>query len=100
MESKDKWLMFKNYMHNELGVDKDTIRTWIQEACREEARILIDNTFNSISMKSILINAMTETLVEDTRPGYVSYTNEYRSVRKEVIDAVAENILEEIKRKG
>lgn len=100
MESKDKWLMFKNYMHNELGVDKDTLREWIQEACREEARKLIQNAFNDISMQNLLIKAMTDAMVIDKRQGFVGYTDEYRSVRKDVIDAVAENILEEIKKKG
>jgi hypothetical protein len=26
----DKWSMFKNYMHNELGITKEDIREWIQ----------------------------------------------------------------------
>ena len=25
----DKWSMFKNYMHNELGITKDDIREWM-----------------------------------------------------------------------
>ena len=51
-------------------------------------------------MQNLLIKAMTEIMVKDNRSGYVSYTDEYRSVRKDVIDKVAENILEEIKKKG
>jgi hypothetical protein len=28
----DKWIMFKNYMHNEMGITKEDIRQWIEEA--------------------------------------------------------------------
>lgn len=29
-----KWLMFKNYMHNELHITKDDIKQWVEEAVR------------------------------------------------------------------
>lgn len=28
----DKWLMFRNYMINELGITKEDIREWIEDA--------------------------------------------------------------------
>lgn len=31
-EKNDKWTMFKNYIHNELGITKDDIRAWLKEA--------------------------------------------------------------------
>ncbi len=34
----DKWVMFRNYMHNELGITKEDIRMWINEAVKEEAK--------------------------------------------------------------
>lgn len=34
----DKWSLFKNYLHNELGITKDDIREWLEEAVQEEAR--------------------------------------------------------------
>lgn len=34
----DKWLMFRNYMINELGITKEDIREWIQDAVRIEAK--------------------------------------------------------------
>jgi len=37
MKSDDKWLLFKNYLHNELGITKEDIREWIDEAVRDEA---------------------------------------------------------------
>lgn len=36
-EKNDKWTMFKNYMHNELGITKDDIRAWLKEAVQSQA---------------------------------------------------------------
>ena len=52
MASKnDKWSMFKNYMHNELGITKEDIREWIQEAVKIEARKIVDESFSKFSIK-------------------------------------------------
>ena len=34
----DKWVMFRNYMHNELGITKDDIREWIKESIHDEVK--------------------------------------------------------------
>lgn len=47
----DKWSMFKNYMHNELGITKEDIREWIQEAVEMEARKMVDESFSKYSIK-------------------------------------------------
>lgn len=41
----DKWLMFRNYMINELGITKEDIREWINDAVRIEAKKIVDETF-------------------------------------------------------
>lgn len=41
----DKWLMFRNYMINELGITKEDIREWIEDAVRIEAKKLAAETF-------------------------------------------------------
>ena len=46
----DKWSMFKNYMHNELGITKEDIREWIQEAVEVEARKIVDESFSKYSI--------------------------------------------------
>lgn len=46
----DKWSMFKNYMHNELGITKEDIREWIQEAVEMEARKIVDESFSKYSI--------------------------------------------------
>jgi hypothetical protein len=99
MEAKDKWAMFKNYMHNELGVDKHTIRTWIQEAVQEEARKIIENTFTKDNTKELLIKALVSTLTEKDMGSVFYQSNSMDKTRKEVINTVAEKILEEIKKR-
>lgn len=41
----DKWLMFRNYMINELGITKEDIREWIKDAVRIEAKKLAEDAF-------------------------------------------------------
>lgn len=41
----DKWLMFRNYMINELGITKEDIREWIQDAVKIKAKKLAADTF-------------------------------------------------------
>jgi hypothetical protein len=48
---KDKWSMFRNFMYNELGITKADIRIWIHEAVQEEAKKLVENSFNNFSVK-------------------------------------------------
>lgn len=61
MSSKnDKWSMFKNYMHNELGITKEDIREWLDEAIKEEARKMVENSFNSYSIKNRIDDAIKE----------------------------------------
>lgn len=33
-----KWVMFKNYMHNELGITKDDIQMWVVESVTQQAK--------------------------------------------------------------
>lgn len=41
----DKWLMFRNYMINDLGITKEDIREWIADAVRIEAKKMVADTF-------------------------------------------------------
>lgn len=47
----DKWIMFKNYMHNELGITKDDIRSWIKEAAEEQANRLVEQEFGRFDIR-------------------------------------------------
>lgn len=39
--SRDKWKMFKNFLHNELGISKEDIREWILAAVKDEVERLL-----------------------------------------------------------
>jgi hypothetical protein len=83
-KSNGKWEMFKNFLHNEMGISKEDIREWIQEAVQEEARLMVDKTFNSFDVKEILERAVL------TKTSYSS------SLKEQVIKEVAKLIFERI----
>ena len=47
---ENKWLMFKNYMHNELGITKQDIRQWIEESVQAEAEKMVSNEFGRFNV--------------------------------------------------
>lgn len=57
--------MFRNYMHNELGITKEDIRQWITDAVNEQVKQLVANSFNSWSLKSMAEEQIKQTLKED-----------------------------------
>lgn len=61
----DKWVMFRNYMHNELGITKEDIRQWITDAVNEQVKQLVANSFNSWSLKSMAEEQIKQALKED-----------------------------------
>ena len=56
----DKYKMFRNFMFNELGITKEDIRNWIQEAVEEEAHRLIMKTYSSFDVRTVLYNQLTD----------------------------------------
>lgn len=59
-ERNDKWSMFKNYLHNELGITKEDIREWIDEAVRDEARKLVEQSFAKYSLRDRIDDAIKD----------------------------------------
>lgn len=53
-KSNEKWIMFKNFLHNELGITKEDIREWIKEAVHEEAERMVENTYDEFSTRKII----------------------------------------------
>ena len=39
--SKDKWKMFKQFLHNELGLTKEDIMLWTKEAVQDSANRIV-----------------------------------------------------------
>jgi len=83
--SDDKWIMFKNYMHNELGITKDDIREWVREAVKEQAELLVNNTFANWSPDSVI----KRVLIENNYFGN-------SSLNKEIVKKAAEILTEQL----
>lgn len=54
----DKYKMFKNFMFNELGITKEDIRSWVVEAVRDEARKVVQHTYESFDVEKALREAI------------------------------------------
>lgn len=61
----DKWVMFRNYMHNELGITKEDIRNWIDEAVQEQVKAIIDDRFKAWNLRTITEEQIKTILKED-----------------------------------
>ena len=57
----DKWSMFKNYMHNELGITKEDIQKWLKDAIQEEARKLVKQTYGEFSVQKEIEKVLFDT---------------------------------------
>ena len=79
----DKWSMFKNYMHNELGITKEDIREWIDDAVRDEARLLVEQAY-----KEFDLNARIEKAI------YEHHHWNGQQMKQEIAKAAAEKIVE------
>ena len=77
----DKWEMFKNYMHNELGITKDDIRAWIKEAAYEQAQRLVDQEFGNFNIKSKITEIATR-----------EFNNGYSNIRSELVAEIAKKL--------
>lgn len=60
--NNEKWIMFKNYMHNELGITKEDIRQWIEDAVQKQAETLVKNEFNNFD-----VHRVVEKVIKDER---------------------------------
>lgn len=86
MEKNDKWGMFKNYMHNELGITKEDIRTWIEDAVKAEAERLISNEIKSFDVKSIV-----KSVIDDTK-----YFGDFK-LKSEITQELVTQLMKKIK---
>lgn len=64
-EKNDKWVMFRNYMHNELHITKEDIREWIEDSVKQEVRAVIENRFKHWDLKEITEKEIRNLLVKD-----------------------------------
>jgi len=83
---ENKWLMFKNYMHNELGISKEDIRQWIEDAVKEQAERMVKNEFDSFDARDIV----RKIIFDD------SYFNS-KSLKREITNELSNQLMEHIK---
>lgn len=51
MKAEDKYGMFKNFMHNELGISKEDIREWIKLSITEEVEKIVNKTYENFDIE-------------------------------------------------
>lgn len=78
MASNEKYQMFKNFMYNELGITKEDIRDWIKEAVREEARKLINKTYDDYEVKEVVRKEIA---------------NPYSQIRDQIVKSASHELL-------
>lgn len=49
----DKWVMFRNFLFNELKITKEDIREWIYEIIEQQIKEVLDNTYRYVSIRDI-----------------------------------------------
>lgn len=78
----EKYKMFKQFMHNELGITKEDIREWIKESVREEADKMIAKTYENFDVKREIRDVIN---------------CPYNSIRKDLLNACAAEIIKDFK---
>jgi len=78
----EKYKMFKQFMHNELGITKEDIREWVKESVREEAAKMIAKTYEDFDVKREIRDLIN---------------SPYNSIRKDLLNACAAEIIKDFK---
>jgi len=88
MSTEDKYKMFKNYMHNELEITREDIKTWIEDAIRIEANRLVKTEYRRQDIKKTVKDEIKKILIDkDLLGDSFSY-----QVRKDIADAIVKKI--------
>lgn len=87
----DKWVMFRNYMVNELGITKEDIRDWIRDIVREEVKKVVSNAYEHYSIEDMIKKEIYESRIFGTA-----------RFKDSIIDATAKILAKnlEVKQKG
>lgn len=80
----DKWVMFRNYMTNELGITKDDIRQWIREVIQEEVKNVVKQAYGECNI---------EKLIKREIYSYDCWDKQFKS---KVYDAIAKELVKSI----
>lgn len=53
-EKNEKWIMFRNFMYNDLGITKADIREWIDDAIKDQVKLILDDTFKRTDIEYLV----------------------------------------------
>ena len=81
-DMSEKYKMFKQFMHNELGITKEDIREWVKESVREEAAKMVAKTYEDFDVKREIREVIN---------------SPYNSIRKDLVNACAAEIIKDFK---
>ena len=96
MENKDKWVQFKNYLHNELGISNDQIREWVKEAVEYQVEKMIKQEFGKFSLSDYIVKTLKSFITRQQDGGVIREQNAYENIRRDVSDKVAKLIYKDI----
>ena len=82
MAANEKYKMFKQFMHNELGITREDIREWVKEAVRDEARKMIAKTYDDYDVKREFRDMLR---------------TPFDNLRKDIVNAAASEICKHVK---
>jgi len=78
--------MFKNYIHNELGISKEDIRQWIGDVVKEQAERLVKKEFDNFDVHRIV----ERIIYDDNMFGS-------KRLKQEISQELAKQVLDKIK---
>jgi hypothetical protein len=78
--------MFKNYIHNELGISKEDIRQWIEDVVKEQAERLVKKEFDNFDVHRIV----ERIIYDDNMFGS-------KRLKQEISQELAKQVLDKIK---
>ena len=85
----NKWIMFKNYMHNELGITKDDIQSWVVESVIQQAKKALSE-YNYVDRIDQLITKRIDDVIKGN-------TWNSKSFNDEIIGKVAKDLSSQIR---
>jgi DNA polymerase sigma len=91
----DKYKMFKNFLHNELGLTKEDIREWIREAISEEVRKVVKESYEKCDIREVL-----KTEIKSVLTKYDWFGSDLKeSIQKLAVAEMTKGYVFDIKRK-
>lgn len=78
----DKYKLFKNFMHNELGISKEDIHEWVRETIKEEIKNIVEHAYGKCNIES------------EIRKAIISYDmwSDKNKLQPEVLDKVCKEV--------